>query len=110
MTNWIPALTKCNICGELAICNKNKIIMEKNVALPNDKKVLFYDEKNIISCCTYCRVGLRTIRKSTWKKLKKIMRKKYENYDAYFELILFLSLGKYATNESKKNAIEIKGF
>lgn len=110
MTKWIPTLTKCTVCGELAICNKNKIIMERNVVLSSDKKALFQDERNIISCCTYCRIGLRIIRKSTWKKLKKIMRKKYENYDAYFDLILFLSLGKYATKESKRNAVEIKGF
>jgi hypothetical protein len=104
----MPRLSKkklftCEICGYPALCKKIKVVnILDNRVTEEQLRAVVKSEKNLVTCCTYCEVGLRAAHEMTWKKLKRFMNKKYENYDSFLELALYLSIPK---KEHRKEAM-----
>jgi hypothetical protein len=105
----VPRLSKkqlstCEICGALALCQKTKIVNILDHRVTEEQlRVVVRNQKNFVICCTYCELGLRTVHETTWRRLKRFMNRKYENYDSFLELALYLSIPK---KEHRKEAVE----
>lgn len=100
-------LFKCEICGHLSLCQKIKVVNILDHRVTEEQlRAVVRSEKNFVTCCTYCEVGLRTVHETTWRRLKRLMNKKYENYDSFLELALYLSVPKLG--DRKEAAAKIK--